>query len=115
MRHTILSVTTILVLLFAAGCSQKATPEFAKCLSEKGLAMYGTDWCTHCQSQKKMFGAAFEYVNYTDCDYHKEECAALGIDGYPTWIVDGKPLAGEKTLGELSLISDCPLEPDNTP
>jgi hypothetical protein len=31
--------------------------EFAQCLSDKGAVFYGAFWCTHCKSQKQMFGA----------------------------------------------------------
>ena len=29
--------------------------DFAKCLNEKGLKLYGASWCPHCQEQKQMF------------------------------------------------------------
>ena len=28
---------------------------FASCMTEKGVIMYGTDWCPNCQNQKQLF------------------------------------------------------------
>ena len=40
---------------------------FAKCLTEKGLVMYGTDWCPHCQNQKALLGDSFDYITSRAC------------------------------------------------
>ena len=62
--------------------------EFAKCLTDSGTTIYGTEWCGHCQNQKEMFGASFSYVNYVDCDQNKQACNNAGIQGYPTWRIN---------------------------
>ena len=82
---------------------------FAQCLTEKGVVMYGTEWCPHCKEQKKQFGKSFEYVNYVDCDAYDEVCASEGITGYPTWKIGIAAYPGTQTLQKLSLLSDCPL------
>ncbi|EKD93829.1 MAG: hypothetical protein ACD_28C00052G0004 [uncultured bacterium] len=58
---------------------------FAHCLSRNDMIMYGTDWCPHCQEQKEMFGAAFEFIDYVNCDFNKELCEAKNVTKYPTW------------------------------
>lgn len=83
--------------------------EFAKCLTENDVKMYGTEWCSHCQNQKKMFGNSFEYVDFVDCDKSRSECIAAGIRGYPTWKIEGQDYPGTRQLSELSTISGCPL------
>lgn len=86
---------------------------FAQCLAERGVTMYGADWCPHCQSEKKAFGSAFKYVPYVECPRDPKRCLDLGIQGYPTWIfADGRRLEGEQGLARLSQESGCPL-PDN--
>jgi hypothetical protein len=40
---------------------------FARCLTDRGVKMYGAWWCPHCQEQKEKFGASFEYVPYVEC------------------------------------------------
>jgi hypothetical protein len=61
---------------------------FAKCLTEKGWAMYGAEWCSHCKSQKELFGSSFQYIKYIECSDSTELCTAKGINGLPTWLVE---------------------------
>src|SRR4030067_3694469 len=72
----------------------------AKCLTEKGVKMYGTWWCPHCQNQKKTFGSSWKYINYVECAIGQsgqtKECKDAGIQSYPTWnFPDGKRETGE--------------------
>jgi len=83
--------------------------DFAKCLAEKGLKMYGTEWCSHCKNQKARFGNSFQYVDYIDCDKNKATCIAEGINGYPTWKFNNQAYEGEKELSELAQIAGCEL------
>ena len=83
------------------------TDNFAKCLTEKGAVMYGAYWCPHCKEQKKMFGNAFEYINYIECTEDKQACMEAAISGYPTWIIAGEKYPGKQSFERLSSITDC--------
>jgi len=83
---------------------------FAKCLSQKGVVMYGAEWCTHCKNQKAMFGDSFKYVTYIECTTNEATCSAAGVSGYPTWVINGKAYPGEQTLQSLSTLTGCPLQ-----
>lgn len=88
---------------------------FAKCLTQKGVVMYGAYWCGHCANQKAMFGDSFQYINYVECDPNGQNsnsqlCQQKGINGYPAWEINGTLYYGEKSLQELSQLSGCPLE-----
>ncbi len=91
--------------------------EFAKCLADKKIVMYGADWCPHCQNEKKLFGDSFRFVPYVECPDDPQRCLKEGIEGYPTWIFpaslaggsDGKKLTGEQGLEKLSQESTCQL------
>ncbi|MBI4437719.1 hypothetical protein HY631_02095 [Candidatus Uhrbacteria bacterium] len=111
----------VVVGLIAFAATQKAAPSpydgFAQCLSQSGAKMYGAWWCPHCQSQKKVFGNAFSYVNYVECSNPNrtmlQACKDLGIEGYPTWeFGDGARLGGEQSLATLSAKSGCELSAD---
>lgn len=83
---------------------------FAKCLAEKEVTMYGANWCSHCQNEKKAFGSAFRYVPYVECPKNPKQCLDLGIDGYPTWIFkNGRKLVGEQGIEMLAQESGCSL------
>ncbi len=99
-------------LVFGSGVLQKDKPHpydpFAQCLAEKGLVMYGVDWCPNCQNQKKMFGKAFDNLPYVNCDFERVECQRKKIDKYPTWYLDGKVFdIGVKSFPELAEATGC--------
>ncbi len=85
------------------------TDEFAQCLSEYGAAMYGTEWCSHCQDTKKLFGDGFELINYVDCELNIDVCLDKAIEGYPTWIIDGQRYQGRASGEELANLTGCAL------
>ncbi len=80
----------------------------ATCLTQKGMTMYGTEWCPHCQQQKKLFGIAFADVNYVDCDRSPGVCQQEGVEAYPTWKYQGQKYLGTQSLEKLAAISGCP-------
>jgi hypothetical protein len=88
---------------------------FAQCLGQSGAKMYGAYWCTHCQSQKRLFGSSVEYLPYVECSTPDGKsqlavCAKENITGYPTWVFsDGVRLSGELSLKILSEKTGCVL------
>lgn len=113
----------VLAVLFGvsllAGCSREAAPfdQFAQCLTDKGVKMYGADTCPHCQEQKKSFKGSFDKVNYVECNSNPQECQKAEIMAYPTWEINGNKTEGRKSLSELAELSGCPLtstEPTDT-
>lgn len=87
---------------------------FAQCLSVSGVKMYGAYWCGHCQNNKKIFGSSVQYISYIECDPNGQNseaglCAEKGIDGYPTWEINGKFYPGEQSLSKLAQLSGCSL------
>ena len=97
--------------------SQHHYDAFARCLSNRGVKMYGAYWCPHCQEQKEKFAASFEYVPYIECgvkgDPHgqSQACKDENVKHYPTWQF---PPTGERvervfSLEELSDRTGCAL------
>lgn len=88
--------------------------DFAKCLADKDITMYGAYWCSHCQNEKRAFGSSFQYVPYVECTQETARCEANKITSYPTWIFpDGRAEVGEQGLQKLSQLSGCPLVQDD--
>ncbi|MBI5803665.1 hypothetical protein HY450_00305 [Candidatus Pacearchaeota archaeon] len=88
--------------------------EFAQCLTDNGVRMYGAWWCPHCQNQKKMFGDSWANINYVECSLpnkaQTQECTDLGIASYPTWeFGGGKRSQGELSFSALSSETGCVL------
>jgi hypothetical protein len=88
---------------------------FAKCLTDKGVKMYGAFWCGHCQNEKKSFGDSWQYIKYIECDPKGENsqtdlCLSKNIQGYPTWEINGKLYPGEQSFDKLAQLSGCKLD-----
>ncbi len=81
----------------------------ALCLSQKGVIMYGTERCPHCQNQKKLFGDAFASIRYVDCDLSPWQCQAAKVTGYPTRVGMWINSPGQQPLTELAKTFACPL------
>lgn len=116
--HYVLIVVGFLIaggVVWAVARSQQQGPAdaLAQCLTEKGVAMYGAYWCTHCQNQKKLFGNSWKHIIYIECSLpggrgQTQECTDAGIKGYPTWMMPGGlQLSGERTFEELAQASGC--------
>ncbi len=117
----ILYGTTALVIAGLIGfvVYRQATPgehdEFAQCLTDKGVKMYGTWWCSHCQKQKTLFGKSFNKVTYQECSAPGSQamnqiCKDAKIEGFPTWeFKDGSRVSGVQSLVELGEKAECKL------
>ncbi len=108
---SIIAAALVMAVLIVWSLLPKPSPyvAFAKCLTAQGAVMYGTDWCTHCQAQKRLFGDAFADVAFENCDY-AAACQEHNITGYPTWIMpDGERLEGTQPLQLLADKTGCVL------
>ena len=83
----------------------------AEHLAAIGAKKYGAWWCPHCHAQQALFGAeAFEKVTYVECDpegqdSQTEVCQAAGVEGFPSWEINGQLYPGIQQLPTLAQIS----------
>ncbi len=102
-------ISFFLGLLMITGCNINTGnyDDVAQCLTDKDVTMYGTEWCSHCQNQKKAFGDSFDYINFVDCDRYNDECIVAGVEAYPTWKINDKLYVGEKPISFLAGLAGC--------
>jgi glutaredoxin len=84
--------------------------QLANHLEQVDATMYGAYWCPHCSDQKEMFGSAADQVPYVECAADGENaqpqlCQEKGIQGYPTWEIDGEFYPGTQSLDALAKLS----------
>lgn len=106
--------------ILLVGCGPSGSPsadttlspegQLAEHLAQTGSVMYGAYWCPHCADQKAMFGEAIDLVPYVECADDGENaqpqlCRDKGIQGYPTWEIDGELHPGTKSLEDLANLS----------
>ncbi len=93
-----------------SGYSADQKEALAQCLTDKGVIMYGTLRCPHCQNQKERFGDAVDSITFIDCDESRIQCQAAGVEWFPTWITqDGQKYAGDQPLSSLAQIGSCDI------
>jgi len=117
MEQTKFIFTMVLLVFLIAACSSEPSEfdNFAQCLTDNGVTMYGAYWCPHCQNQKEMFGKSFENVIYVECSLpnragQTQACKDAKINAYPTWeFKDGERVEGEVSLQGLSQKTGCRL------
>ncbi len=115
MKRAIIFLIFSMILFSVSGCGNSGNngtdyTNFAKCLTEKGVAMYGTERCPHCIEQKALFGQAFKFVKYVDCDYEYDKCIEKGVKYTPTWDINGTNVTGLQSIEKLSQLSGCPIQ-----
>ncbi len=94
----------------ALGPANSFQTGLAMYMGDHGAVMYGSFKCPHCNQQKQMFGEAFRYIKYVECNPKGENanpslCFAKGIMSYPTWEIGGKFYEGAMPLEQLSKIA----------
>jgi uncharacterized membrane protein len=99
----------------ALGPEDPVVRALAEHLSEEDAVFYGASWCPHCQEQKRLFGSSAERLPYVECSPggrnapQSPSCSRAGIQTYPTWIIDGRPIVGQVlTLAQLAQATGFP-------
>jgi len=114
------SILAIVIIAAAYAIYVSTLPEpalydsLAKCLTRKGVVMYGSETCPHCQDQKRLFGKSFRYVTFVNCELDaaaQDACKIAGVVGYPTWTFPVGPKSeGLQALSALADRTECPLQ-----
>lgn len=107
----ILLVATLIAIGFLLWprAAAESSEGFVDCLLSKSVQMYGSDNCSVCADQKRVFGNDFEKISYINCDFNKEECTNKGVTVYPVWAKGNSVLVGLQSLETLSDFSGCRL------
>jgi|TARA_Y100000034_G_scaffold135589_1_gene208150 hypothetical protein len=112
-----LSITVILFIVAIFLIVVKQSPaseldEFAQCLTENNAVFYGAFWCSHCNTQKSLFGDSIKKVTYIECSTPDQRgqlpiCVNEQIMSYPTWKINGEVYGGVLSINELSQLTGC--------
>ena len=91
--------------------STPSTQALADHLTATNAVMYSAYWCPHCHEQKQMFGKeASKQLTIVECapdgqDNQADRCRSKGIEGFPSWEIDGRIDSGVKPLQKLAELS----------
>ncbi len=85
--------------------------EFARFLKNNNIVMYSAYWCPHCHDQKIMFGKqAVKELSVIECaqdgkDNKYKLCQTKGIEGFPSWEINGEIYSGTRDLNDLAIMT----------
>ena len=113
-----ISISLLLLLIIFNFIVPKPNQDaLAKCLAEKGVIMYSSYLCSHCQETKDMFGTSMKYINQIECHptgpgSQTQLCQQKQIEGTPTWTIEQqgqevKRYKGFLTLEQLREFAGC--------
>ena len=80
----------------------------AEHLAATDVKFYGASWCPHCQDQKRLFGPSAKRLPYIECSPNGRNapsaaiCQAVGIQTYPTWVIQGHWTSEVMSLQQLA-------------
>ena len=91
--------------------STPASIALAEHLTSSGAVMYSAYWCPHCHEQKELFGKqASDQLKVVECAPDGENnqadlCRSKGLEGFPSWEINGSIDSGVKGLDALAELS----------
>ncbi len=83
--------------------------KFAKFLKDNNIVLYSAYWCPHCHDQKQLFGKeAVKELKLVECakdgkDNQYDLCQTKGINGFPSWEINGEIFSGTLELNDLAI------------
>ena len=83
--------------------------EFNECLAEKGVVIYGSDWCPACRALVETLGGheATKPI-YIECIQNQEICDENRKTGYiPEIQINGELYQGQRTIQALAQATGC--------
>jgi len=114
MKKLLVITLCISILTGLSACGITREPgqfdEFAQCMTDQGFVIYHTDACPYCKAQEAAFKGSFDLINSVECTQSPLDCMDADIEGYPTWVFEGKKYPGKRSLSELAELSKCDLK-----
>ncbi len=115
MRKYLIMGLIILIILFSSFgvYSYVGKPsqydDFAKCLTDKNIVVYGNDYCSYTNKQLNFFGKSKKYLNYIKCVDNEKLCDEKNVEITPTWEIDEEVYSGVQSLERLSALTGCEI------
>ncbi len=98
----ILGVIILSAIILSRG--NGVSKETTMCIANHSQ-LYTQLGCHACETQEKMFGENYQYLNVIDCWFEKEKCSEIQYT--PTWIIKGEKYTGVQSIKKLKELTDC--------
>ncbi len=74
-------------------------------LNSKGIILWGGDNEKFTIQQKAQFGRHVHKLKYVNCEQNRAVCEKAGVQGLPSWQVNGRMIIGFRQLDDLKAMS----------
>ncbi|MFZ1971147.1 MAG: hypothetical protein WAU65_03145 [Candidatus Nanoarchaeia archaeon] len=102
----VIIIAGLIIYLQYANKGSGVSADLAKCIGVNSQ-IYVQLGCHFCAEQEALFGSSYQYLNSTDCYYNQTLCNNLGIQGTPTWIINGTTYLGVQSIDKLKNLTGC--------
>tara|TARA_Y100000310_G_scaffold344363_1_gene456750 strand:- start:41 stop:385 length:345 start_codon:yes stop_codon:yes gene_type:complete len=99
-------IIIIIITIFFLRSNGSIDRETTECIGQKS-ELYVQLGCHACETQEKMFGENYKYLNIVDCADESEKCAQAQIRATPTWIINDQSHVGVQSLEQLKQLTGC--------
>ncbi|MDO8528919.1 MAG: DsbA family protein [Nanoarchaeota archaeon] len=116
MNNKVITITVVMFVLILAGSIiyARTTGAVVKDIPSEAEArwigehsvLYAQAGCSHCIEQEKLFGDNYKYLTVVDCLEDIQACILAGIEGTPTWIINGEKYVGVQSIEKLKELTD---------
>ena len=85
--------------------------EFNDCLAQKGIVIYGSEWCPACQALIQTLGGKEATASvYVECTQNQERCGAEAKTGFvPEIQFNGEVYQGSRSIQDLAELTGCKI------
>ena len=74
------------------------------CIAANAI-LYGTGWSSDTRAAREEFQDTS--LTYVACDDDPEACTAAGVEGFPTWEINGDLYPGRMSIDQLAALAGC--------
>ncbi len=110
-KEKFVTIGIIILVLFIAGAiifskttgfvvKNTVSEAEARWIGEHSV-LYAQAGCIHCKEQEDLFGENVKYLTIVDCIEDIQTCILAGIEGTPTWIINGEKYVGVQSIEKL--------------
>ncbi len=107
-KRTLITIAIILgVIILSAIILSRGngvSKETATCIGENSV-LYVQLGCHACETQEKLFGNSYQYLNIIDCWFEQDKCTEIQYT--PTWIISGEKYTGVTNIEKLKELTGC--------
>jgi len=89
-----------------SGSEKDDRGDFGKCLKEQDVVLYVKS--TKILKDIQLYDY-LDYVEIVNCENKERACLDIGIDSFPSWVVNNNKISKDISLEELSMVSGCKL------